>query len=308
MAIQQEWFEKDYYATLGVDKGASAKEVTKAYRGLARKLHPDANPGDDAAEAKFKEISAAYDVVGDEKKRSEYDEARRLGPMGGGFGNQGAGFQGGFPGGGQFDLSDLFGGDFGFGGNPGRSRRGTDLETTLSLPFREAVSGVTTTVSLAGGPERATTSRDVKVRIPPGVKHGQRIRLKGKGGPGNGGPAGDLFLVINVEPHPVFGRKDDHLTVTVRVPWWQAVRGAKITVPTLDGSAVTVKVPPGTPTGRTFRVKKRGVENGGRTGDLLATIEVDVPTDLTKEQKAAVEALEQAFSPTPSQPDDDVTG
>ena len=186
MAIQQEWFEKDYYATLGVDKGASAKEVTKAYRGLARKLHPDANPGDDAAEAKFKEISAAYDVGGDEKKRSEYDEARRLGPMGGGFGNQGAGFQGGFPGGGQFDLSDLFGGDFGFGGNPGRSRRGTDLETTLSLPFREAVSGVTTTVSLAGGPERATTSRDVKVRIPPGVKHGQRIRLKGKGGPGNG--------------------------------------------------------------------------------------------------------------------------
>ncbi len=131
MAIQQEWFEKDYYATLGVDKGASAKEVTKAYRGLARKLHPDANPGDDAAEAKFKEISAAYDVVGDEKKRSEYDEARRLGPMGGGFGNQGAGFQGGFPGGGQFDLSDLIGGDFGFGGNPGRSRRGTDLETTL---------------------------------------------------------------------------------------------------------------------------------------------------------------------------------
>jgi molecular chaperone DnaJ len=308
MAIQQEWFEKDYYATLDVDKGASAKEVTKAYRNLARKLHPDANPGDDAAEAKFKEISAAYDVVGDEKKRSEYDEARRLGPMGGGFGNQGAGFPGGFPGGGQFDLSDLFGGDFGFGGNAGRSRRGSDLETTLSLPFREAVFGVTTTVSLAGGPNRAATSREVKVRIPSGVKHEQRIRLKGEGGPGNGGPDGDLFLVINVEPHPVFDRKGNHLTVTVRVSWWQAVLGAKVTVPTLDGSAVTVKVPPGTPTGRTFRVKKRGVENGGRTGDLLATIEVDVPTDLTKEQQAAVEALEQAFSPTPSQPTDDVTG
>jgi len=363
MTAQREWFDKDFYAVLGVDQGASAKDLTKAYRKLARQLHPDANPGDAAAEARFKEVSAAYDVLGDETKRAEYDEVRRLGPMGGGF--PGGGFPGGgFPGGASFDLGDLFGGLFGQGGGRGASggRRGADLETNLTLSFLESVTGLTTAVHLtseascstcggsgarpgtaprrcdacggrgvqaddqgpfsfsrpcsgcggrghliddpcgtcrASGTERRP--REVKVRIPAGVEDGKRIRLKGHGAPGRGGPSGDLFIQLVVDPHPVFGRRGDDLTVTVRVTYPDAVLGAEIVVPTIDGGSVTVKVPAGTPSGRTLRVKGRGVASTRGTGDLLATVEVDVPTALTDEQRVAVEALGAALA-------DDVTG
>ncbi len=377
MAPQREWFEKDYYKVLGVSETATPKEITSAYRKLARELHPDANPGDDSAEERFKEVSAAYDVVGDETKRKEYDEVRTLGPMGGaGFGGPGPGGGGGFggaPGGFNFeggDISDLLGGLFG-GGRRGRGgaprgtgpQRGNDLEAELHLPFREAVSGATTTLHLTsdmpcatchgsgarpgsaptacprcGGrgvldenqgmfsfsspcPSCAGTGsvvtdpcptcrgsgverrpREVKVRIPAGVDDGQRIRLKGRGGVGrNGGPAGDLFVVVHVDADPVFGRDGRNLTIAVPVTFAEAALGARITVPTLDGSSVTLKLPEGTPSGKVLRVKGRGVEAKKGTGDLLVTVQVAVPTELTEEQRAAVEALAATLPTSPRQ-------
>lgn len=376
MAPQREWFEKDYYAVLGVASDASAKDVTKAYRKLARQFHPDANPGDASAEERFKEISAAYDVLGDEEKRREYDEVRRMGPMGAMFG--GGNGPGGFgPGGARQvrfedlgDMGDLLGNLFG-GGAGGRRRgpsrgagpqRGADLEAELTLSFADAAHGITTTLHLTSDapcstchgsgarPGTAPTTcpvcqgtgstaenqgffsfsqpcprcggagtviedpcptcrgsgaerrpRDVKVRIPAGVADGQRIRLANRGGPGrHGGPAGDLFVVVHVTPHPVFGRDGLHLTLTVPVTYPEAVLGANITVPTLDTDGVTVKIPPGTRSGRTFRVKGRGIQGAsGKSGDLLVTVEVAVPTKLNAEQRKAVEALAATLHESP---------
>jgi molecular chaperone DnaJ len=368
LAPQREWFEKDYYKVLGVDEKATAKEITRAYRKLARQLHPDANPDDPSAEERFKEVSAAYDVIGDEEKRKEYDEVRRLGPMAGaGFGGAPPGGDGGF----NFeagDLGDLLGGLFGRNrsGAPGGVRgtgpqRGADLEAELHLPFREAVRGVTTALHLTSdapcstchgsGARPGTTPqscpqcggrgvldenqglfsfstpcpncggrgavitdpcptcrgrgverrpREVKVRIPPGVDDGQRIRLKGRGGPGrNGGPSGDLFVVAHVEPDPVFGRKGKDLTITVPVLFSEAALGTKLTVPTIDGDQVTLKIPGGTPSGKVFRVKGRGVKTKKATGDLLVTVQITVPRKLSREQRAAVEAFAAATSDSP---------
>ncbi len=379
MPAQHDWLEKDFYKVLGVKKDVEEKELTKAYRKLARKYHPDANPGDTKAEEKFKEISAAYDVVGDPDRRKEYDEVRRLGPQGGFGGFGGGGRSGGFGpdtgmGGGRtfnmdgIDLGDLLGGVFGGGGSgaaggrPGGRRttnptKGEDLEAELHLSFDDAIAGVTTSVHLTsdapcsacngsgskpgskpsacsrcggrgvlddnqglfsfsqpcpscGGAGRVVTDpcpncngkgverrpRQVKVRIPAGVKDGQRIRLKGRGGPGSGGGAhGDLFVVVKVAAHDVFGRKDKNLTVTVPISFADAVLGAKVSAPTLGGGSVTLKVPPGTPSGKTFRVKGKGVETSKATGDLLVTVEVAVPTTLTDEQRAAVVALAASF-------------
>lgn len=373
MAPQREWFEKDYYKVLGVAEKATPKDITRAYRKLAREFHPDANPGNDAAEERFKEVSAAYDVVGDETKRKEYDEVRHMGPAAGGFGpSRGGAGGGGFgPGAGGFnyeggDISDLLGGLFGGGrgarGGRGAQRgrgpqRGADLEAELHLPFREAFAGVTTTLHITsdmpcetcrgsgakpgtapsacsrcggrgavddnqgmfsfstpctacGGAGTVITDpcptcrgagierrpREVKVRIPAGVDDGQRIRLKGRGGAGrNGGPIGDLFVVVHVSPDPVFGRSGRNLTMTVPVSFAEATLGTKLTVPTLDGANVTLKIPPGTPSGQVFRVKGRGVEEKKATGDLLVTVQVVVPTALTDEQREAVETLEAAM-------------
>lgn len=361
---QHDWLEQDFYKVLGVDDDASEKDITKAYRKLARQYHPDANPGDAKAEERFKEISAAYDVIGDESKRKEYDDIRRLGPVGAGFGGSGGG--GGFSGGGfnfdGVDLGDLLGGMFGRGGGGTRSGgagpiRGDDLETRLHLSFDDAVAGVTTSVHLTsdaacstckgsgarpgttpapcsrcsgrgvlddnqglfsfsqpcpqcGGRGRVVTDpcptcrgngmerrpRQVKVRVPAGVKDGQKIRLKGRGGPGrNGGPHGDLFVVVDVAAHELFGRKGDHLTIDVPISFPEAALGAKVGVPTIDGSTVTLKVPPGTPSGKTFRVKGRGVSSGSKTGDLLVTVVVDVPSKLTDAERAAIESLAEVL-------------
>ncbi|MBK5223510.1 MAG: molecular chaperone DnaJ [Acidimicrobiia bacterium] len=363
MTAQREWFEKDYYKILGVPDSAPAKELTSAYRKLARQLHPDANPGDAAAEERFKEVSAAYDVVGDPEKRKEYDEVRRMGPMAGGFGAPGGG-AGGF----SFsadDLGDLLGGLFNRnrgGGPPGSGRasrgagpqRGRDLEAELHLSFSDAVRGVTTQVNLTSdapcstchgsGARPGTTPstcsrcggrgvlddnqgyfsfsqpcpacggrgqsiddpcpgcrgtgierrpRTVKVRIPAGVDHGQRIRLKGKGGAGqNGGPAGDLYVVVSVPAHPLFGRAGRNLTLNVPITYTEAVLGADIRVPTVDDEPVTLRIPAGTRSGRTFRVRGRGVEPAtGAAGDLLVTVDVAVPSTLSDAERAAVEAL-----------------
>lgn len=357
---QREWFEKDYYKILGVPEKATEKDITKAYRRLAKENHPDSHPGREEA---FKEISAAYAVLSDTDKRASYDEVRRMGPaaagMGGGFGPGAAGFK-------VDDLGDLLGGIFGQGrgGRPGRGRggapgprRGDDMETTLTLSFHEAVEGVTTSVNVTGdspcntcsatGAAPGTTPvvcsncggrgaidsnqgffsfnqpctscggtgmriekpcptcrgtgserrpREVKVRIPAGVEDGQRIRLKNRGGTGrNGGPPGDLYVVVRVSGHDLFGRRGKDLTLTVPVTFPEAALGTTVSVPTLDGP-VQLKVPAGTPSGRVLRVRGRGAKAAGGAGDLLVTLEVTVPVELSDAERAAVEALRDAMN------------
>lgn len=315
MAVQAEWLEKDYYKVLGVAETASDKEIQSAYRRLARQHHPDANPDNAQSEERFKEISAAYDVLGDAEKRKEYDELRRLGPLGGAsFGPSGGGGfsaggghgfvfrtddMGGFSG---FDgLEDLFGDLFGASRGPWSGtaeQRGRDLEAELTLDFQQAVFGITTHVQLSTD---GASLRQVRVRIPAGVEDGQLVRLAGQGQPGrNGGPAGDLFVRVRVTPHRLFGRKGRDLTLTVPITYPEAVLGAEIKVPTLDGPPVTVRIPAGTPTGRTLRVRGHGVPRprGGR-GDLLVTVEVAVPQRVGDAERRAVESLAKVMEGDP---------
>ena len=289
MTVQKDWLEKDFYQILGVSENSSAKEITKTYRKLARKLHPDANPNDHEAETKFKEVSAAYDVIGDEKKRSEYDELRRLGPLGNGFNSGSNGFNsGGIP----FDISDIFGNFFGNQPNRG-SQRGLDIEAALPLSFLDAVNGVTTTLTL--GNQNGEGSTSVRVKIPSGVENGQRVRVKGKGHSGPAGP-GDLFVIVQVEPHEFFGREGRNLTLVTRVTFPQLVLGSEVKVDTLEGSKVTLRIPPGTPNGRTFRVKGGGVSTSRGLGDLLVTVEVEIPTQVSDKEVSLIEELADVMS------------
>jgi len=311
VAPQREWFEKDYYAVLGVPPTASEKDIARAYRKLAKQYHPDANPGDKEAEERFKDVSAAYEVLDDSERRKEYDQVREMvasGVAGPGFGRPGSG-PGGFGDGRTIfvddvgdlgDFGDIFGGLFGRGGRGGGRRaradmpmRGPDYETEITLDFMEAVHGVMRELSF--------DDRNVKVRIPPGVADGQRIRVKGRGGPGeNGGPPGDLYVVVRVRPHPIFGRKgDDDLTVTVPITFAEAALGGTARVPTLT-EPVTVKIPPGTQGGKTVRVRGRGIEKTrGSPGDLLVTFEVVVPEKLSEAERKAVEALGDTLKANP---------
>ena len=294
MAAQREWFEKDYYAVLGVSSTASPKEITKAYRKLARSHHPDAKGGN---EERFKEVSAAYDVLGDDAKREEYDEARRIGPSAtGGFASGADGFNVHFD---DFDdLSGMFGNLFGRGQRGPVPMRGVDQETRIHLGFRDAIDGVTTNVMLGGAADGER--RQVKVRIPAGVDNGQRIRLSGKGGAGrNGGPNGDLYVVVEVAPDSMFGRNGKHLTLLIPVTFPEAALGSEIKIPTYDHSTVTLKIPPGTKSGTTFRVKGRGVATTKSTGDLLVTLEIAVPAELSPKERAAIEALSEVTDWSP---------
>jgi molecular chaperone DnaJ len=367
----KDFLEKDYYKTLGVSKNASADEIKKSYRKLARKYHPDANKGDASAEERFKEISEAYTVLSDDKRRKEYDEARSL--FGSGLRMPGSG-QGGQAGGYSFDLGDLFGsggggsstggrlgdllgGMFGGRGTHTRPRRGADLETETTLSFADAIDGSTVTLRLpaegpcpvchgtgakagtmprvcptcegtgqasrnlggfalsepcrtcrgrgmvvddpcevCSGSGRAMSTRTIQARIPAGVADGQRIRLKGKGVPGeHGGPAGDLYVKVHVTPDKVFGRSGNNLTVTVPVSFPEAALGAEIKVPAHRSAPVTVRIPPGTPNGRTFRVKGKGIRRrDGLNGDMLVTVEVVVPARLDSKARSALEAFREA--------------
>ncbi len=360
--------EKDYYADLGVSSSASTAEIKKAYRKLAQQFHPDKNPGDAKSEERFKEISAAYDVLADDKRRAEYDELRRLGASGFRFPGQGGGggaggFSGNpFGGAGVGDLGDLLGGLFGQGrgrdSGQAAPRRGGDVESSVTLGFREAASGVTIPLRLTtegpcatchgsgakpgtspktcptchgsgqvsrsagagfafaepcrecrgrgvlieqpcptchGGGTGAST-RTISARVPAGVADGARIRLKGKGAPGErGAPNGDLYIDVHVTPHPVFGRRGRHLTITVPVTFPEAALGAQVKVPTLERETVTVRIPPGTTNGRTFRVKGKGINDGkGAKGDLLVTVEVAVPQKVDGSAKKSLEAYREA--------------
>ena len=375
--VRREWFEKDYYGVLGVAKNASAAEIKKAYRKLAQQFHPDANPGNADAETRFKEISAAYDVLGDEDKRKRYDEVRDMGASGfGGFGPGGAGAAGwpggaGGPGGTRYvnvedlgDVGDLFGGLFGGGGRSRgratRPQRGTDLETEVKVSFEDAMAGTTVPVKITGpsvcrtchgsgaapgtspsvcpvcggagevavnqgffsmsqpcrncnatgrivetpcptckgsGSERR--SRTFKVKIPAGVKDGARIKLAGRGEPGPaGGQPGDLYVRVKVARDDVFGRKGDNLTLTLPVSYPEAALGAIVQVPTLNGP-VTLKVPAGTPSGKTFRIKGKGAPRKSGAGDLMVTVEVDVPRKLSKEEKQLLQDLQDVQKASP---------
>lgn len=301
MEPQREWLEKDYYAVLGVPSSASTKEISKAYRTLARKYHPDANAGDAAAEEKFKEVSAAYEVIGDETTRKKYDEFRQLGgsPFGSVGGQRAEGF------GDLGDLSDLLGGLFGgatrtggrgfggFGPMPG-----TDLQARLTLDFEEAVRGVTKSVRLTS--DALSGPLEVNVRIPPGVKDGQRIRVPGKGAPStDGGDPGDLLVEIMIRPHEVFSRDGDNLLVEVPVTYAEAVLGADVKVPTLEGTPVTVRIPKGTPSGKVLRVRGRGVQTSSTKGDLLVTVVVHVPEEPSSAELELIEQLDRVAAPAP---------
>ncbi len=307
----QDWFDKDFYKVLGVSKDASEAELKKVYRKLAREFHPDSNQGNAKAEAKFKEISEAYSVLSDKEQRAEYDQIRAMGsgarfsaggPQGGfddafsGFGRGGQQFN--FQGGG---FEDILGGMFGGGGRFGQSsggfrgfggpQKGQDIVSSVTIDFFEAFHGDTMSLTTSEG-------RTVKVKIPAGVADAQKIRLRGKGYPSpDGGEAGDIVLTVKVKKHPVFDRDGLNIKVNVPVTFVEAALGATIEVPTPDGETVKLKVAPGTPSGRSLRVKGRGIKTAKGSGDLLAVIQIAVPSHL---DDAAREALEQfsAVAPT----------
>ncbi|MDA8549834.1 DnaJ domain-containing protein [Aquiluna sp.] len=282
----QDWIEKDFYKILGVSKDVSDADLKKAYRKLAKDNHPDLHPGDAPAEARFKDISEAYDVLSDAEQRREYDAIRA---MGGGArfqaGGQGAGFEDVFSnlfGGGGFQGGGFpgFGGFGGFG-----PQRGQDLSTTASINFIDSVNGTTVKLNLR--------NESVSVKVPAGIQDGQKLKVKGKGQPSpNGGPAGDLVVTIKVKPHAVFTRDGDNIRVSVPVTYAEATLGATIEVPVLGGEPVKLKVAPGTPNGRTLRVKGKGVQFGSRQGDLLATVEVMVPGHLPAKAKKLLEQFD----------------
>ena len=330
---EQDWFSKDFYKVLGVDKTADKKAITKAYRKLARKWHPDQNPGDKAAEAKFKEIGEAYAVLSNDEDRKRYDAIRAMAGGGarfsagsggtGGFedlfgGFNGGGFGGGhnvrfqtsgMPGGGAgFEdiLSGLFGGGGGastrFGGDPYGSpfgagghaqqaaptpEKGGTVRAKLSISFRQALNGATLTIKVGGSP--------IKVRIPAGIKDGQKVRVKGHGKPGvNGGPTGDLEVAVTVKPHPVYSREGNDLVVTLPVTVSEAILGAVVDVPMIDGNTATVKVPAGSSSGTEIRVRGGGVKASKATGDLIARVAIRVPEKPSRELKKLAKELAAA--------------
>jgi molecular chaperone DnaJ len=310
----QDWFDKDFYKILGVDKSVTEGDLKKAYRKLARQFHPDSNPGDTKSEAKFKEISEAYSVLSDAEQRREYDQIKAMGggarftagapgqqggfeDVFGGMFNGGAAQRGARAGGGGFDdiLGGLFGGGGGFGQTSGGFRgfggptAGRDITATTSIDFVTATKGDTVRLQGADG-------RPLTVRIPAGVSDGQKIKLRGKGEPSpDGGAAGDLVLTVQVGKHAVFTRDGLNLKIDVPVTFAEAALGATIEVPTLGGDTVRLKVAPGTSSGRTLRVKGRGVVTPKGTGDLLARVEVAVPAHLNAKQKDALEEFMTAL-------------
>jgi curved DNA-binding protein len=296
---------RDYYQVLGVPRTASDKDIRSAYRRLARKYHPDLNPGDKAAESRFKELQTAYDVLSDPKKRPKYDqfganwENVERAQSAGGFPNRPTGrTRPDFGEGG--DFSDIFDGIFGGLGGTGtrsragfrtRSRAGEDVEHPVDVSLDEAYLGTSRILEF---PPRAGTPRKLEVRIPAGVKSGARIRLAGEGEPGTGGgAAGDLYLVVTVRPHGTYERKEDDLTSDIAVPLTTAVLGGEVQVPTFKGKFV-LRIPPETQNGQTFRMAGLGMpKTGGGFGDLFVRAKVTLPTRLTPEERQLFEEFQR---------------
>jgi molecular chaperone DnaJ len=281
-------YEKDYYQILGVTKSADATAIKKQYRKLARELHPDKTKGDKKLEDRFKAVSEAYDILSDDKKRREYDDAReayksgRINPnMQGGQGFNGGDFTDMFGPGGDI-FSTLFGG--------ARQRHGADLQTEASILFRDSIYG--TELNLRLQPQ-GSAAMNITTRVPAGIKDGAKIKIKGRGAPGAAGP-GDLYVTVHVTPHPIFSRKDENIHLSLPITFAEAALGADIKVPTLEGDEVTVRIAPGTPSGRTLRVKGRGVKKGSTVGDLMITIDVRVPQRVDGAAKKAIEEFAQA--------------
>ena len=293
----ENWLHQDFYKVLGVAEDASEADIKKAYRKLARKYHPDQNPGDEAAEKKFKEVSEAYDVLSDPKQKEEYDQIRKYGAAG--FGGAGGGnFTYSTSGGGAgINIEDLLGGMFGGGagfGGAGRSAggfpgggfsapKGEDATTSARITIQQAYDGAEVSVFRPGGSQ-------TQVRLPRGVKDGQKIRARGKGHPGAGG-AGDLIVTVRVDSHPVFDREGDNLLVRVPVTLEEAVKGGVIEAPTLDGGSVKLRLAAGSPAGRKLRAKGRGFVTKKGTGDMLVIPEVQLPANLTPEAESALDAF-----------------
>lgn len=296
----------DYYKVLGISESASQDEIKKAYRKLAKENHPDSRGGDKAAEEKFKQISEAYSVLGDSQKRSQYDMMRR-----GGFSGEGFGFPGGNSGSysvqfgeGLADnlqdiFSNLFGGGFNGGGqtsqnpfggrpnfndfagsrdHPRNTRRGTDMESTITVPFEMAVNGGETVINTG-------TGKKVKIKIPSGVEDGKKIRIRGQGGPSkSGGPNGDLYLIIKVAAHPDFERKGNDIHSRIYINIAEAVLGTEVYAGTVSGKRAKLKIPPGTSSGKLFRLPGLGVP-GSSSGDHYVRIEIQSPEELSIAQK-----------------------
>lgn len=286
----------DPYKVLGVARGASDEDIKRAYRKLAKKLHPDLNPGDKKIETQFKETTAAYDLLSDAEKRRKYDrgeidehgqpKAQRFNHRPGAAGGQRRGRGFGFEAEEGFS-DDLFGDFFGFGkGDAGNIKlKGADVSYQVRVPFLEAVLGTKQRLQLADG-------KNLEVQLPPGTDTGQTLRLKGQGLPGRGGaPAGDAFVEITVEPHPVFSRDGNDVLVELPITLYEAVLGASINVPTIDGK-VAVKVPPGSNSGTQLRLRGRGIQagKGGQRGDQYVRLVVVLPKEVDGDLKAAIEA------------------
>lgn len=306
----EDWLQKDFYKVLGVSKDADEATIKKAYRKLARTWHPDQNKGNPEAEERFKEIGEAYTVLSNPEQRQQYDAIRAMGAGGfrggaGGGGASGVNFEdifGAFGGGNGgnvrfstsgggagINLDDILGAFGGFGGAHGSPyqqapQKGEDLHASTRITLKQSLGGVNIKLAVSGKP--------MTVKVPKGIKDGQSVRLRGKGKASiNGGSAGDLIVTIHVEEDPVYSREGNDLRMTLPVTFAEATLGANVELPLIDGSTVTVKVPAGSDSGRTLRLKGRGVATKKGTGDLLATISVVVPKDLTPEQLDSIKSL-----------------
>jgi len=278
-------YEKDLYKVLGVSKTDDASAVKKAYRKLAKDLHPDKTKGDKKLEDRFKEVSEAYEVLSDPKKRAEYEEMREAfssGRMGGMGGMGGANYQDIFGGG---DPNDIFANLFGGGGARRGPRRGQDLQTETTISFRDSIFGREINLRVNGN--------SISARVPAGINDGAKIKLKGRGEMAQGGP-GDLYVIVHVTKHPVYTRDGDNLLMTLPVTFTEAALGADIAVPTLSGEEVKVRLAPGTQNGKVLRLKGRGITRNHNTGDMLITVDVNVPQRLDSKAKKALEEFHEA--------------
>ena len=277
--MSRDWLDKNFYATLGIPQDASISEIKKAYKKLARENHPDLNPGDLEAEKRFKEVSEAHSVLGDERKKQEYDQIRSMGASGfGGFTSQGFTVD---------DFGDIFenlGDIFGFGGR----RKGQTYQTNINISFTEAASGIEVVLPLE--------NESIKVKVPAGVDNGSVIRLRGRGGPGAAGaPDGDLLVQVSVEPHKFFKRNNMDLILEVPLLFTEAALGSSIRIPTLTKS-VTLKIPSGTPSGKTFKIRGEGITpQGRRSGDLYVKVFIIPPTNLSRSEKKHLEKFRDQF-------------